>query len=104
MEGAIKTARQYFYETGQPQRTKYIGRKISYHGASLGTLGVAFNGPRRAPYEPILDQETFHHVSPPYARRFKAENETEEQFVERLRNELDAKFQELGPDTVIACE
>ncbi|KZP16697.1 PLP-dependent transferase [Athelia psychrophila] len=102
MEAAMKTARQYFYETGQTQRSNFIGRKVSYHGASLGTLGVASNAARRAPYECILDQKTFHHVSPAYARRHQAGDETEEEYVERLRSELEAKFIELGPDTVIA--
>ncbi|KAK7033813.1 PLP-dependent transferase [Favolaschia claudopus] len=102
MEAAIKTGRQYYWETGQTQRVNYIGRMISYHGASLGTLNVAYNGPRRAPYHPILDQTHFHHVSPPYPRRFKREGESDADFVERLRAELEAKFIELGPDSVIA--
>ncbi|KAJ6577994.1 pyridoxal phosphate-dependent transferase [Mycena capillaripes] len=102
MEAAIKTARQYFYEIGEVQRVNYIGRQISYHGASLGTLNVAFNAARRAPYDAILDHNHFHHVSPAYARHFQRPGETEEAFVERLRAELEAKFIELGPDTVIA--
>lgn len=64
---------------------------------------MASNAARRAPYECILDQKTFHHVSPAYARRHQAGDETEEEYVERLRSELEAKFIELGPDTVIAC-
>lgn len=59
---------------------------------------------RRAPYEAILNQQKFHHVSPAYAKRFQKPDETEEQYVERLRQELDDKFNELGPDTVIGCE
>ena len=31
-------------------------------------------------------------------------DETEEEYVERLKKELDDKFMELGPDTVIACK
>ncbi|CAK5263666.1 unnamed protein product [Mycena citricolor] len=102
VEGALKTARQYFWELGQTQRVNYIGRKSSYHGASLGTLNVAWNAARRAPYNDILDSKRFHHVSPAYARRYQREGESEAQFVERLRAELEAKFIELGPHTVIA--
>jgi hypothetical protein len=58
---------------------------------------------RRAPYAAILDDRAFHHVSPAYAARFLRAGESEEQYVERLRDELDAKFEELGGDTVIAC-
>jgi hypothetical protein len=43
-------------------------------------------------------------VSPAYAKRFQKESETEEEYVARLAKELDDKFTELGPDTVIACE
>ncbi|KAL5512909.1 hypothetical protein ACEPAH_3307 [Sanghuangporus vaninii] len=102
MEASIKLARQYFYETGQKQRVNFIARKLSFHGNTLGTLSLAYHPARRAPYEANLTHNCFHHVSPAYAKRFQRPEETEEQYVERLRQELDDKFQELGPDTVIA--
>jgi E3 ubiquitin-protein ligase TRIP12 len=52
----------------------------------------------------LLDYAHFHHVSPAYAKRFQRADESEEQYVERLRAELEAKFIALGPDTVIGCE
>lgn len=104
MEGVIKLARQYFFETRQPQRKNFIARHLSFHGNTLGTLSLAGHVARRAPYEAILNHESFHHVSPAYAKRFQRPDESEEQYVERLRQELDDKFQELGPDTVIGCK
>ena len=104
MEGVLKLARQYYVETKQPQRTNYIARQLSFHGNTLGTLSLAWHVGRRAPYEGVLNHENFHHVSPAYAKRFQKADETEEQYVERLRQELDDKFQELGPDTVIGCK
>ncbi|KAI0924247.1 hypothetical protein AcW2_005178 [Taiwanofungus camphoratus] len=101
MEGVIKLARQYFYETKQPQRTNFIARHLSFHGNTVGTLSLASHPTRRAPYEAILDHEHFHHVSPAYAKRFQKPDEIEEQYVERLRQELEDKFIELGPDTVV---
>ncbi|GJJ10868.1 hypothetical protein Clacol_005096 [Clathrus columnatus] len=101
MEGCLKLARQYFYQTGQPQRKHFVARHLSYHGNTLGTLAVAHNLGRRAPYEAILNQDVFHHVSPAYYKRFKYENETEAAYVARLAEELEAKFQELGPQNVI---
>lgn len=95
---------QYYYETNQRQRVNFIARKLSYHGNTLGTLSLAYHPARRAIYESNLEHNTFHHVSPAYAKRFQRPDETEEQYVERLRQELDDKFQELGPDTVIGCE
>ncbi|KAM5536574.1 hypothetical protein V8D89_009669 [Ganoderma adspersum] len=101
MEGVIKTARQYFYETGQHQRTNFIARKLSFHGNTVGTLSLAYHPARRAPYLSLLNKQSFHHVSPAYAVRFKGKEESEEEYVERLRKELEDKFLELGPDTVI---
>ena len=95
---------QYFYETKQPQRTNFIARQLSFHGNSVGTLSLAYHPARRGPYEAILDHEHYHHVSPAYAKRFQKPDETEEQYVERLRKELEDKFLELGPDTVIGCQ
>lgn len=55
-------------------------------------------------YEENLEQSTFHNVSAPYSARFKNADESEEEYVQRLARELDAKFQALGGDTVIACK
>lgn len=70
----------------------------------MATLSLAYHPTRRAPYAAILDNEHFHHVSPAYAKRFQRPEESEAEYVERLRAELEAKFIELGPDTVIGCE
>ncbi|KAI6113129.1 hypothetical protein F5141DRAFT_1188308 [Pisolithus sp. B1] len=101
VEAVIKLARQYYVEIGQPQRRNFIARQLSFHGNTLSTLSLAFHPARRAPYADILDTDRFHHVSPAYAKRFQRHDETEEQYVERLRQELEDKFLELGPDTVI---
>jgi len=53
-EAAIKLARQYFLEIGQPQRTRFIARRQGYHGNTLGALSAGGNMMRRAPYAPIL--------------------------------------------------
>ncbi|EJU02631.1 PLP-dependent transferase [Dacryopinax primogenitus] len=101
MEAVIKLARQYFWETKQPQRTKFISRQLSYHGNTLGALSLSGHPGRRKVFEGILNHDSFHHVSPAYAARFKTPGETDEEYVARLAKELEDKFQELGPDTVI---
>jgi len=68
----------------------------------MATLALAGFKARRAPYEAVLDPVHFHHVSPAFAKRFQLPDETEEQYVERLRKELEDKFIELGGNTVIA--
>jgi adenosylmethionine-8-amino-7-oxononanoate aminotransferase len=100
-EAAIKLARQYFLEIGQPQRTRTIARRQSYHGTTLGALAAGGNMMRRAYYEPILSQ-THSLVSPCFPYRFQAQGETDAQYLDRLADELDAEFQRLGPDTVMA--
>ena len=101
MEAALKMARQYFVEKGEPQRTRYIARRQSYHGNTLGALAAGGNAMRRAPYAPILS-DAFSHVSPCYAYRDRADHESEADYVQRLADELEAEFQRLGPQNVIA--
>jgi adenosylmethionine-8-amino-7-oxononanoate aminotransferase len=100
-EAAIKLARQYFLEIGQPRRTRTIARRQSYHGTTLGALAAGGNVMRRAYYEPILSQ-AHSLVSPCFAYRFQHQGETDGQYVDRLADELDAEFQRVGPDTVMA--
>jgi adenosylmethionine-8-amino-7-oxononanoate aminotransferase len=67
VEAALKMARQYFVEIGQPQRTHFIARRQSYHGNTLGALAVGGNEWRRAPFAPLLVPAT--HVAPCYPYR-----------------------------------
>jgi adenosylmethionine-8-amino-7-oxononanoate aminotransferase len=100
MEAAFKMARQYFVEIGQPQRAKLIARKQSYHGNTLGALAVGGNAWRRAQFAPLLIDVT--HVSPCYAYRDQAANETPEQYSQRLVLELEQEIIAAGPETVMA--
>ena len=101
MEAALKLARQYFVEIGQPQRTRFIARRQSYHGTTLGALGAGGNMMRRALYEPIL-AAAFSHVSPCFPYRFQAAGESDGDYLDRLEAELEAEFSRLGAETVIA--
>ena len=100
-EAAIKLVRQYHLERGEPQRTKYIARRQGYHGTTLGALAAGGNMMRRAPYEPILST-AFSLVSPCFAYRFQEDAESDEQYVARLGDELEAEIQRLGPANVAA--
>ncbi|KAI9932281.1 hypothetical protein ASPWEDRAFT_39839 [Aspergillus wentii DTO 134E9] len=103
IEASLKLARQYFLElpSPQPQRTRFIARLPSYHGATLGALSAGGHVLRRQPFEPILSQNTSH-ISPCYAYRDKKEGESDGDYVARLAAELDAEFQRVGPETVCA--
>jgi adenosylmethionine-8-amino-7-oxononanoate aminotransferase len=101
IESAIKIARQYFIEAGEPKRQRFIARKQSYHGNTLGALSAGGNAWRREPYAPLLSP-SFSHVTPAFAYHEKRDEESESDFVARLAAELEAEFQRLGPDTVAA--
>ena len=101
IEASIKLARQYFIERGEPQRHRFIARRQSYHGNTLGALAAGGNAWRREPYAPLLS-DAFSHVTPAFAYHEKHDNESETEFVARLAAELETEFQRLGPNTVAA--
>jgi len=103
MEAAMKLSRQYFLEKkpAEPRRTNFIARKESYHGTTLGALSVSGHVSRRALFEPML-MKNISRVSACNAYRGMHEGESEPQYVARLADELDAEFQRIGPETVIA--
>ena len=100
-EAAIKLARQYFLEIGQPQRHRTIARRQSYHGTTLGALSAGGNLMRREKFIPILSQ-THSLVSPCFPYRLQRDGETDAQYLDRLTDELESEFQRVGPDTVMA--
>src|SRR5262245_65079140 len=100
IEAALKMARQYFVEKGEPQRRHFIARRQSYHGNTLGALAVGGNAWRRQQFAPLLIEA--HHVSPCFEYRGRLPHESARQYGERLVRELESKVQELGPQTVIA--
>ena len=100
VEAALKMARQYFVEIGQPERTHFVARRQSYHGNTLGALAVGGNERRRKQFAPILMDVG--RVAPAYEYRDRLDGESQPAYVARLLAEIDAQFQELGPDKVIA--
>ena len=100
VEAALKMARQYFVEIGQPQRRHFIARRQSYHGNTLGALAVGGNAWRRAQFAPLLVEVT--HVAPCYEYRDRLDGESAEAYGQRLVAELGEAIQRLGGDSVIA--
>ncbi|MFC0339888.1 aspartate aminotransferase family protein [Paracoccus niistensis] len=100
VEAAIKLARQYFMEIGQPRRHRVIARRQSYHGNTLGALAAGGNEWRRAQFAPLLVETS--HIAPCYEYRDRLEGETPEAYGRRAADELDAEIRRLGPETVMA--
>jgi len=100
VEAALKLARQYFVEIGQPQRRHFVARRQSYHGNTLGALAVGGNAMRRAQFAPLLIDVT--HVAPCYEYRDRRSGESAEAYGQRLVAELAASIDQLGGENVIA--
>ncbi|GGK87434.1 aminotransferase family protein [Deinococcus radiotolerans] len=95
-ESAIKLARQYHVERGEPGRFKVITRVPSYHGASLGALAASGMGARREVYAPLIREDAWPKMPKPDPAL------SGEADAERLRAVLEAA----GPESVAAfiCE
>ena len=100
IESALKMARQYFVEKGEPQRRHIIARRQSYHGNTLGALAAGGNEWRRAQFKPLLVET--HHIDPCYAYRLQRDGESDEAYAARAAGQLEEKIRQLGADQVIA--
>ena len=99
-EAAVKLARQYYLERGEPGRSRLIARKLSYHGNTLGALAAGGSVWRRAPYDPLLIDVTL--VDPCFEYRFAGVGERPEEYAARAADALEQEIQRLGPGTVMA--
>lgn len=100
VEAAIKLARQFHVDNGEPQRKHLIARRQSYHGNTLGALSAGGNQMRRAQFEPILTE--VHHIAPCYEYAEKRDDETSYKYGQRTAQELEEEILRLGPDKVMA--
>lgn len=99
-EAAIKLARQYWVEKGEPQRGRLIARKQSYHGNTIGALSAGGNEWRRAQFGPLLLDVS--HIDPCYDYRLREEGESPEDYGRRAADALEAELLRVGPETVMA--
>jgi adenosylmethionine-8-amino-7-oxononanoate aminotransferase len=67
VDSALKLARQYQVEIGQPQRCRILSRKQAYHGSTFGAMTVSGNKRRRELYLPMLKPDL--QVNTPYCYR-----------------------------------
>jgi len=99
-EAAIKLARQYFVEKGQPNRRHVIARRQSYHGNTLGALAAGGNEMRRKQFAPLLID--IQHIAPCYEYAEKGDDESSFDYGQRVAQELEDEILRLGPDAVMA--
>ena len=85
-EIALKMSFHYWRNTGKPIKTQFISLKNSYHGETLGALGVTDVAIFKDTYAPLLMQSA-QMPSPDF--RLSAEGETAEDFALRCAHELE---------------
>jgi adenosylmethionine-8-amino-7-oxononanoate aminotransferase len=88
-EMALRLARQYHVDHGEPERWRVISPAQAYHGATFGTLALTGRGTLRHPFEPYLADHL--HIPPPGDDGLAS---------------LDLALEQAGPETVAAffCE
>lgn len=100
-EAALKISRQYFVEKGETNRKHFVARRQAYHGNTLGAVAISSNVPRRAPFADILTPNVSF-VSPANEYRYRREGETDEEYSQRLVDEVEAEFLRVGPENIIS--
>ena len=101
VETAMKLARAYFKRVGEPNRTKFISRKGSYHGATFGAM--ALGGSPVMPqtdYEPLI--AGVYHAPQPLPYRCEYDGTTPEECAERCVGAIEDIIKFQGPDSIAA--
>jgi adenosylmethionine-8-amino-7-oxononanoate aminotransferase len=98
-EMAIKLARKYHVESGNPSKFKIISRWLSYHGMTMGALALSGFPFRRADYVPYLGGT--YHIAPGYCYRCWFKQHPESCSLECARA-LEDEILMQGPETVAA--
>ena len=99
VESALKVALQYFAARGLMKKRRFIARRRSWHGNTLGALSVSGFAARRRAFEGSLLDVIF--VSAANAYRPPRDCEPGA-LVEHLAAELEKSILEAGPETVAA--
>ena len=96
-EAALRLARQYHVDRGEPERWRVISPAQSYHGPTIATLALTGRPGLQGPLTPYFTQ-AFLHI-PPTTERFDPTGES-------TLEALDRALEEAGPETVSAffCE
>lgn len=100
VESALKLARQYYVEIGQPERHRIIARRQSFHGNTIAALATGGNAWRRTQFAPLMIETS--HIAPCFEYRDRDLAETEQEFGLRVADELETEIERLGPENVMA--
>jgi adenosylmethionine-8-amino-7-oxononanoate aminotransferase len=96
VESAWKLARQWFAARGE-RRWKAIGRRLAYHGTTMGALSINGIAALKNAFEPLVP-DTLHVRNT--NRYHRAVEESEAQFTAFLLDDLEQTILAAGPETV----
>ncbi len=85
---------------GRPKKKKIIARLKGYHGVTIASASLTGLPANHTDFD--LPIAGVLHASCPHHYRFAKDGETEEEFSQRLADELDEMIMREGPDTVAA--
>ncbi|MGR3565572.1 MAG: aminotransferase family protein [Heliomarina sp.] len=99
VESALKMARQHALATGQGSRWKVISRQPSYHGCTLGALGVTGYAALTDPFKPMMRIMPKVPAPRAYLDGLDVDDEaTGHHYADMLEEQIFAE----GPETVLA--
>ena len=99
-EAAMKMSYQVHCDSGNPQKTWFISREQSYHGATTDALALG-ERPNLAFYQPLLPKNRAK-ISQHHPKHMMIKDETLDEYAKRSAKELEDKIIEIGPENVAA--
>lgn len=98
VESAIKLACHYFVAQGQPERSRFVSLRPSYHGSTLGALGLTGYEPLEAPYRQI----TLGSIKVPSPDLYRHAEDSIEAHITAVLEQTEAAILQAGPETIAA--
>lgn len=87
IEGALKFARKYHVERGEPQRKNFVAFRGSFHGRTMGALALTDSEKYQAPFRPLMPGVTFANFNDLDSARTAITNETAAVIIEPVQGE-----------------
>lgn len=98
----IKLLRYYFNAIGQPEKFKIIARERSYHGVTVASASLTGLPANHTHFDLPFDALGVLRTDAPHYLRGKLAGENEDQFVDRITQNLEKLIIKEGPDTIAA--